>query len=129
MTTQSTGQEVAAFLAHVPCQQSQIVEALRHLVRQTVPETTETVWWDSLSYHRPSFGGRIKGAVCLITLKPDCVQLGFIHGTALADPVRLLRGAGKAKRFVPLRSVREIDRAALTGLVRAAAEHDPRKAA
>ena len=36
-------------------------------------------------------------------------------------------GSGKAKRFVPIRSVRDLDAPALRGLVKAAGQHDPRK--
>jgi hypothetical protein len=129
MSAQSSRVDVKLFPAGLPRRQGQIVAALRRLVRQTAPETTETVLWDSLSYHRSSFGGRIKGAVCLITLRPDCVQLGFIHGYALADPSRLLRGSGKAKRFVPIQNVQDIDAQALSALIRAAAKYDPRATA
>jgi hypothetical protein len=103
-----------------------VVAALRQLIRRAAPDTVETVLWGSLSYHRPSFEGRIKGAVCLITLKPDCVHLGFIHGAVLADPDHLLRGSGIAKRFVPIRDVRDIDANALRALIKAADEYDPR---
>ncbi len=129
MTARSTEQDLTDFLARVPTAQRPIVAALRRLIRQTVPETTETVLWDSLSCHRASFGGRIKGAVCLITPKADCVHLAFIHGAALADPQHLLCGARKAKRFVPIRDVVEVDREGLSSLIKAAAEYDPRRAA
>jgi hypothetical protein len=126
LPTPTSTEKVADFLARVPPQQRQIVEALRRLILQVVPETAETVFWDSLSYHRTSFGGRIKGAVCLITPKAECVHLGFIHGASLADPHHLLRGSGKAKRFVPIRSVMDADRQVLGGLIKAAAAYDPR---
>ena len=126
MPALSSAQELKDFLARVPPGQRQIVAALRRLIRQIAPETSETVLWDSLSCHRPSFGGRIKGAVCLITPKADCVHLAFIHGAALADPHHLLRGSGKAKRFVPIREVRDSERQGLSALVKAAAQYDPR---
>jgi len=129
MPTRSPENEPADFLARLPRQQRRVVEALRRMIRQIVPETTETVLWDSLSYHRPSFGGRIKGAVCLITPREDCVHLGFIHGAALADPHCLLRGSGKAERFAPIRGVADAERKVLRGLIEAAAEYDPRTAA
>jgi len=121
--------EVQAFLAGLPREQRRLVAALQRVVRQTVPEAEETVLWNSLSYHRPQMGGRIKGAVCMITPRSDCVHLGFIHGAALSDPRHLLHGSGKAKRFLPLRSVTDIDRQPLRGLIKAAAEYDPRNSA
>lgn len=121
--------EVQAFLAVLPSEQRRLVVALRRLVRQTVPETDETILWGSLSYHRPDLGGRIKGAVCLITPRSGQVHLGFIHGSALSDPLRVLHGSGKAKRFVALRSISDIDRAALSTLVKAAAAYDPANSA
>ena len=45
------------------------------------------------------------------------VNVGFFFGALLADPARLLEGTGKRGRHVKLRSGREIDAAALAGLV------------
>jgi hypothetical protein len=104
--------EVEAFAAKLPFPQRVIVSALRRLVRASTTGVRETLLWRSISYHRPALGGRIAGAVCLITPRPDCVELGFIHGVALPDSMRLLRGDGKAKRCVPIRSGREIQRGA-----------------
>jgi hypothetical protein len=129
MTAQSPENEATNFLARLPRGQREVVEALRQTIRRVVPETAETVLWGSLSYHRPSIGGRIKGAVCLITPKEDCVHLGFIHGAALADPLRLLRGSGKAKRFLPVQGVADAERQAVRDLLKAASEYDPRAAA
>jgi len=129
MSARASVGDVGVFLAGLSRQQGRIVKRLRHLVRRVVPKADETVLWRSLSYHRPSFGGRIKGAVCLITPRPDCVELGFIHGAALSDPSQLLHGAGKAKRFVPLQQLQDIQEEALSALIRAAAQYDPRSAA
>ena len=127
MRTRLTAEELKAFVAHLPPQHSKVVATLRRLIHRAAPNAAETLLWDSLSYHRQTFGGRIKGAICLITPRLDCVHLGFIHGAAIADPDHLLRGAGKAKRFVPIRDVRDIDGQALSRLVKAAGEYDPRK--
>lgn len=48
------------------------------------------------------------------------VNVGFFHGAALPDPARLLRGAGRFMRHVPLRPDQAFDAAALEGLVAAA---------
>jgi hypothetical protein len=117
-----------AFVAAIPARQRTTVAELRALIRKLVPEAKETVLWGSLSYHRPRVGGRVKGAVCLITPKTEAVHLGFIHGAALADPAGLLQGTRRAKRFIPVRRISEIDRRALADLVRAAGEYVPRAA-
>jgi hypothetical protein len=117
---------VAGFLKRLPPNQFQIVVALRRLIRATAPASEESVCWGSLSYHRPNVGGRVAGAVCLVTSRPDGVELGFIHGAALRDSHRLLQGTGKAKRFIPIRSLQDVRREGLHGLVRAAAAYNPR---
>ena len=114
------------FLDRLTPGQRRIITPLRRLIRRAAPDAAETILWGSLSYHRPGFGGRIKGAVCLLTPKPDGVHLGFIHGAALADPKGLLRGSAKSKRVVVIRDCREIDAPTVEALVRAADRYDPR---
>jgi hypothetical protein len=48
------------------------------------------------------------------------VNVGFFHGAALDDPAGLLDGTGKRMRHVKLTPGREIDGAALSGLIDAA---------
>jgi hypothetical protein len=48
------------------------------------------------------------------------VNVGFFHGAALADPGRLLQGAGKSMRHVKLRPEVVTDAASLRGLIEAA---------
>lgn len=50
----------------------------------------------------------------------DHVNVGFFHGAALPDPAGLLEGTGKRMRHVKVRWGREIDAAALAGLIAAA---------
>ena len=50
------------------------------------------------------------------------VNVGFFHGSALADPARLLQGAGKHMRHVKLRPGTATDPAALRRLIEAAYE-------
>jgi len=48
------------------------------------------------------------------------VNVGFFHGAALPDPVRLLQGAGKFMRHVKLTPGTPTNAAALSGLIEAA---------
>ena len=116
--------EVRRFLAGVPNDLRRIVEDLRVLVVAAAgPTTAETVVWRSLSYHRPESGGRVKGAVCLITPKAGHVELGFIHGVRLPDPVHLLTGHLRSKRVVRITATTDLrNNRALCDLIRAATE-------
>lgn len=67
----------------------------------------------------------MKGAVCQITPKSACVVLGFIHGAFLHDPEHLLRGDRRSKRQVPIDSSRDVPKAALRRLIRAALNFHP----
>lgn len=113
--------ELAAFLEDQPEPLAEIVIELRKLVLAAAPDAVETIAWGGLSYHRPDRGGRIKGAVCQISLHRSHVRLSFIHGVRLPDPSRLLRGDRKSKRFVPLKVLGEVGALPLVPLIRAAA--------
>ena len=99
-----------------------IVGALKRMVRRFAPKTEESIAWGSLSYHRPEVGGRVKGAVCQITVKGDEVRLEFIHGIRLTDPAGLLRGNRLSKRFVTIDSVGAAESPAIAQLIQEAAE-------
>lgn len=116
-----------SFFAHLPAPQRKIARALRALIRELVPEIAESVLWRSLSYHRPKIGGRVKGAVCLVTPKAGAVELAFIHGAALADPAHVLRGTRRSKRFLPIRDMAEVDKQVLVDLIKAAAQYVPNR--
>lgn len=113
---------VQEFLARLPADLRPIVRALRVVVKATVPQAQESVLWGSLSYHRPAAGGRVKGAVCLITARRGQVRLEFIHGVRLKDPSALLRGDRISKRYVPIPDEPAARRPELAALIRAAAE-------
>ena len=48
------------------------------------------------------------------------VNVGFFRGAEIADPRRLLEGTGRFMRHVKLRPGRDVDAAALTGLIETA---------
>ena len=91
------GDAVAKLLENQPDHVCDLVMELRDLVLETSPEASETVLWKGLSYHKAHEGGPIKGAVCQISPKDDCVHLAFVHGACLPDPEGLLDGDRKVK--------------------------------
>lgn len=116
--------DVRAYLDSLPPKPREIVHALRGVVRRTVPDAEETVLWGGLSYHTPWIGGRVKGALCQITVKRGEVRLEFIHGVRLADPANLLRGDRLSKRYVPIGSSAEAQRPEIVSLIREASTLD-----
>jgi hypothetical protein len=116
---------VSEWLADMPPEVRLLVQALRDVVRRTVPGAAESVVWGGLSYHRPEVGGRVKGAVCQIVFKKGRLRLDFIHGIRLADPAGLLHGDRLSKRFVPIDSPADAARPELAALIGEAASLDP----
>jgi len=116
----SDSSEVRRFLASVSPKLRDTVDALRDAVRRVVPDAEETVLWGGLSYHSPWVGGRVKGAICQISVKGSNVRLEFIHGIRLADPDGLLEGDRLSKRYVPVRSVADARRISVARLIREA---------
>jgi hypothetical protein len=113
-------ERIVAFLDDQPGQTAETVLQLRALVLKAAPEATETLLWRGLSYHCAEAGGRVRGAVCQISIHEGGVRLSFIHGVRLPDPGALLRGGAKSKRFVALSSPAEIESLPLAELVRSA---------
>jgi len=118
---------VDEFIADLSPDERAIVETLRDIVRQTVPDVEESALWGGISYHSPWIGGRVKGALCQISAKRGAVKLEFIHGIRLDDPLHLLCGDALSKRFISIGSINEAQSPAIVALIReaSAVELDP----
>ena len=118
--------EIASFLEECPDELCDLILELRELVQETAPNVHETIKFNSLCYYKPNQPyGVIGGSVCMIGVRNDCVQLGFIHGAFLPDPDGLLEGAGKAKRHISIGSRQDIKRESFRKLIRAAVAYSP----
>jgi hypothetical protein len=116
---------IERFLAFAPPEARDIALELRNIVAGVCPYATESVLWGALSYHDGRKGGRVKGAICAITVHKLDVKLSFIHGARLEDPERLLRGDQLSKRHLQIDSFDTAPWEAIRGLVEAAAALDP----
>jgi hypothetical protein len=76
--------ELESLLRELTPAARKLVQALRRVIRETVPTAEESVLWGGISYHRPLVGGRVKGAVCLINLTHDAVR-SFRHGMTITS--------------------------------------------
>ncbi len=121
--------EIDDLHADWPVSLRSLARALRELILSQFPDLGETIAFGSLCYFKPGQPfGVIGGNVCMIGRRgiDDHIRLEFIHGAALPDPTCLLQGSAKAKRFIPVRKLEDIDRDALIALIDAAVEYEPR---
>lgn len=97
-------------------------DALRALVRRTIPDAIERVrpGWSLIGYDVPV--GKRTAYFAFVWAEPEHVHLGFEHGYAMEDPDDLLGGHFLKKvRFVTLTRPGEIPDEALARLIREAA--------
>lgn len=117
--------EITRFLRYQPPDIQDVVLELRDLVISVASGATERILWKSLSYYNADVGGPVKGAICQISVHGNHVRLSFIHGSFLPDPIGLLEGDRKYKRFVRIGSIETIPRTALKELIVSAARFRP----
>jgi len=91
-----------------------IAEGLRSLIRESMPETTESghPTWHSINYRHPK-----AGYVCGIFPHKDSVDLVFEFGILLPDPYQVLQGEGKQVRYMPITKIEEINKTAIKQLI------------
>jgi hypothetical protein len=93
----------------------ELAQGLRRLMKKTVPGTRESV----NPWKIPTFESN--GPMCFFMVGKNHVTFGFLRGTSLPDPARLLEGAGKNLRHVKLRLTDDLRQPALKKLIQAAA--------
>jgi hypothetical protein len=93
-----------------------VTEELRTLVKATVKGCTESV----NPWKIPTIESN--GPMCLFMVGKKHVTFGFLRGTSLADPAKLLGGTGRNLRHVKLRSVADLRKPALKKLIVEAAK-------
>jgi hypothetical protein len=117
--------QVERVLAHARPEAREIALEIRSIVSSVCPQATESLLWGALSYHDPSKGGRVKGAICGVDFRKPQVTLSFIHGVRLADPLNLLRGSRLSKRHLVVHSFDEAPWQAIRDLIGQAASLSP----
>ncbi len=69
---------------------------------------------------RPRAKPGYKGLVCSLILSKTGVKLGLSHGASLDDPNKLLEGAGKVHKHIPLKTPADLKKSGLKPLVKSA---------
>ena len=105
---------IAGFLSGLRAGQAVLIEEIRVVARKAAPKATESIKQNWLFFE-------LQGPICFIQPHNQHVNLAFWRGAHLPDPASRLEGSGKHMRHIKLASEADIDRRAITSLVRAAA--------
>jgi hypothetical protein len=107
------------YLAAQPPKNKTIIRALRAFVKKTAPKLVESVKWGN--------GCWLKGKVPVAYVYSDkgFVQFGFVLGSKLPDPKKLLEGKGAYVRHIKVHDVYEIDAPTFAKYLRAAIRLTP----
>jgi hypothetical protein len=95
-----------------------VIRTLRRFVRRVAPQLRESVKWGNGCWIKDD------GPVSYVYSAPDHVQFGFVLGSKLRDPKRLLEGEARFVRHVKVRKASDVDEAALGALLRQAVRED-----
>ncbi len=100
----------------------EICLGLQRQVREALPDVQERL----NPWRMYSFMGRQD--FCYLAVASRHVSLGFLKGTSLSDPAKLLEGTGKNLRHVKFRHIEDLARVGLRELIVEAVELDRRVA-
>lgn len=117
--------ELAGYFARYEIKAAELAKALRAKLKARLAGFFEIVYvYEGQGSTVISYSPSEKGyeGVCSLALDGKGVKLYFTNGAAMAkaDPKKLLQGAGKTARFVPMGSVADYERAEIEALMAAA---------
>jgi hypothetical protein len=116
MKESANGKEwIDAYVARKDKELGRVALGLRSLVKKTVPGIKESV----NPWKIPTFESN--GPMCFFSIGKHHITFGFLRGTSLPDPGKLLEGNGKNLRHVKLRTVEDLRKPALKKLIQSAA--------
>jgi hypothetical protein len=107
---------IDAYVSRKDKELGRVATGLRSLVKQTVPGAKETV----NPWKIPTF--EWNGPMCFFSIAKHHITFGFLRGTSLPDPAKLLEGTGKNLRHVKVRTVEDLGKPALRKLIQSAAK-------
>jgi hypothetical protein len=102
---------IDAYVERKEAKVAAVARGLRALMKKEVKGVKESV----NSWKIPTF--EVEGPMCFFMAGKRHVSFGFLRGTALDDPAKLLEGTGKSLRHVKLREVEDLKRPELRKLI------------
>jgi hypothetical protein len=114
------------YLEHVSPEIRDIVLELRNLIASVAPNAAEVRHSRGFSYFDDQRGGTVSAGICQIIIFEDHVRLAFIHGAFLPDPLGLLVGEAKYKKYVRITSYENAPWDYLKSMIAESSNFDPR---
>lgn len=103
-----------------------IANALRSLLADIMPDITEVNW---KTQHIAGYGvgeKKMSEHFCYIAPLKTHVNLGFMYGVDLDDPLKLMEGTGKVLRHIKIKSLDQVRDPAVRNLIKQASRHLPK---
>lgn len=96
-----------------------IARHARGVLRKWLPRAKETKDTPARMFAY-AYGPGYRGVVCTLILSKTGIKLGIPWGASFPDTHKVLRGAGKVHRHVPLTSIEDLQQPGIRELVAAA---------
>lgn len=107
--------QVTDYILKAPSEQQRIMETIRQLIHESVPDVNEDFKWN-----RPVF--KVNKDFAYLKLAKSYVTLGFFNFEKLNDSQNRLEGTGKEMRHVKVKSMDDIDKKLFNKWFRTVAE-------
>lgn len=116
--------QLRVLVARLPLPQQRLLRAARTAIRRRFPTANELVY-DYGRFVVLSYSPTARGIDAVVALagRPDGVLLYLNQGPVLPDPQGLLRGSGKATRYLPIVDGKQLAHPRVRALLTAAAQH------
>jgi hypothetical protein len=111
------GRDTEGYIASLEEDKLPIVQALRKLIREAIPDSKETIKWGTLVFEKD----KIIGA---IMVHKNQVNLQLWRGAELADMDHILQGDSRSMRHVAFTRVSDIRKGPLKPLLKQAGKLD-----
>ncbi|MFN6145712.1 MAG: hypothetical protein ACK5AL_05100 [Planctomycetota bacterium] len=123
-TASTLAAQLRTLVARLPLPQQRLLRAARAAIRRRFPTANELVY-DYGRFVVLSYSPTARGIDAVVALAggPDGVLLYLNQGPALPDPHGLLRGSGKATRYLPIANGKQLAYPHVRALLTAAAQH------
>ena len=111
--------DIEGFLQNYPPEVQQLARLTQAWVKKVLPESSEEL---ALGYKMIMYKLRPNGRqfVVYIAPYPKHVNLGFLMGTSLSDPHKVLKGTGKTLRHIKIKQSGDLEKEGVKEVVEAA---------